>query len=123
MASRVYPSWWKDRSKERKARIDAALERLCVRLSTIDSVQSALVFGSYARGEIDPQSDVDLIVIQETTLSQGLRAADLYGQLACEIPLDMVVYTPEEFERLRQTRGFVKHVAGEARRIYARAPA
>jgi len=65
----------------------------------------AIVFGSWARGEADGYSDLDLVVVLQTELPRFERAKLLTGVLdAIPIPVDLLVYTPEEFER-----GMTKH--------------
>lgn len=45
------------------ARIESALDGLVRRLRTDDVVVAILVFGSYARGDFGPKSDLDLLVL------------------------------------------------------------
>lgn len=118
-----YPQWWLERAAERRKRLDAAVERLREQLGGLESVRLALVFGSYGRNQVGPTSDLDVIVVQETELPQTQRAAELYARLGCAVPLDLIVYTPQEFERLQRTRSFVRQAVAEGRTIYARAPA
>ena len=63
-----------------------------------------ILFGSRARGDVDEHSDYDLIVIKRTKRPFLERLRDMVPyllQLAC--PVDIVVYTPEEFERMGET--------------------
>ena len=60
----------------------------------------AVAFGSYARGVADAWSDLDLVVVIETDLprlERGQLLADLYDALP--VSLDLVVFTPSEFQR------------------------
>jgi len=64
--------------------------------------ERVILFGSYARGEITEDSDVDLLVVAETTLPPRER----YGairRLADDFPasFDIIVRTPEEYHRWR----------------------
>ena len=62
--------------------------------------QRAIVFGSYARGNADAWSDIDLAVVMESALPRWERALALGAlQDAIPVPLDLIVFTPEEFER------------------------
>ncbi len=66
------------------------------------SAEKALLFGSYARGVADAYSDIDLVVIEETNrpfVERGLSHLPLF-RLGPGI--DLLVYTPEEFERMRK---------------------
>ena len=63
-------------------------------------VQHAIAFGSYARGAADAWSDLDLAVVMETDLPR-LERVRLLGDLHDElpVPLDVLVFTPAEFEQ------------------------
>ncbi len=59
-----------------------------------------IAFGSYARGVADAWSDFDLVVVIDTDLprpERGRLLDDLYDALP--VSLDLVVFTPSEFER------------------------
>ena len=58
------------------------------------------MFGSTARGEADEWSDLDLVVVAETETAFFDRFRD-FGDLYEIWPrLDLLVYTPAEFERM-----------------------
>jgi predicted nucleotidyltransferase len=58
------------------------------------------VFGSFARGTQDAYSDLDLAVVLDTTLPRLERHRALTELFdASPVGLDLLVYTPEEFER------------------------
>lgn len=59
----------------------------------------AIVFGSWARGEADGFSDIDLAVVMDTTLPHPERALALTRELdqALSVVVDLLVYTPAEF--------------------------
>ncbi len=84
------------------------------------NVQKALLFGSLARGEASPRSDVDLILIQDT----NRRFLDRYDGILLEISkivedrdVDLLIYTPEELKKLASRR-FFKQVFREGKVIY-----
>jgi hypothetical protein len=45
------------------------------------------------------------------------RTADLYRQIQTDVDVDLLVYTPEEFQRQRQS-GFVRHALATGQVIY-----
>jgi predicted nucleotidyltransferase len=56
-----------------------------------------ILFGSRARGDARPDSDIDILVIQNSTEPGYRRDAALYLALAgLNAPVDVITYTPEE---------------------------
>ena len=70
--------------------------------------EQIILFGSQARGEARPDSDVDLIIIEKEPYgpnrSRRLRAAKLYQALMrCGVPTDILLYSQAEVERWRHS--------------------
>jgi predicted nucleotidyltransferase len=83
-------------------------------------ILKAIVFGSVARGEPSPHSDVDLILIQQTTRRFLDRYEGILLELNQAIPhaaVEALIYTPEEMERMRERR-FVATALREGKVIY-----
>ncbi len=59
----------------------------------------AVVFGSWARGEADGFSDLDLVVVLESDGPRAGRSLDLTRRLDDALPVvvDLLVYDPAEF--------------------------
>ena len=83
------------------------------------SVLQAWLFGSYARGEPSPHSDIDVIVVMQT----DRRFLDRYEPILFELnevspaPVELLIYTPEEFRRMRE-RAFIRRAMSEAVLLY-----
>src|SRR3989304_1988415 len=63
-----------------------------------------VLFGSRARGEHRPDSDIDLLVIEDSQLPRHRRAIPLYAALAdlsLNVDTEVIVYTPAEVEEWR----------------------
>src|SRR4051812_19573387 len=68
--------------------------------------QRVVLFGSHARGEARPDSDVDLMVEMESPLKRGPRAIEILRAFGIRPwAMDLVVYTPQEVARLRGQPG------------------
>ena len=99
--------------------VDEVRERLAPVLRRY-GILKAVVFGSVARGEPSPHSDVDLILVQRTDKRFLDRYEGLQRDLARAFPyaaVEALIYTPEEMERMRQRR-FVAKALSEGRVIY-----
>ena len=72
-----------------------------------DPVQ-IILFGSHARGDAHPQSDVDLLVVFSEIADKRKAAVDIRRTLA-DLPVakDILVTTPEELARQRDWVGTV----------------
>lgn len=60
----------------------------------------AIAFGSVARGESDRWSDLDLLIVTRTTRPFLERFRDFTGLYTVWPRLDLLIYTPEEFDRM-----------------------
>ena len=101
--------------------IDANLMDEIVRriVKTIDP-EKIILFGSQARREARPESDIDLLVIAESTQPRYRRAAPLYGALSDILaPMDILVYSPEEVQEWSQVpQAFVTTAIREGNVLY-----
>jgi predicted nucleotidyltransferase len=64
-------------------------------------VLQAYLFGSYARGDADELSDLDLILVVDTDERFVQRAAAFDDLYEIGLALEIMVYTPAEFEAMR----------------------
>lgn len=76
------------------------------------------VVGSFARGEVRPWSDLDLVVVAETSERPHRRARLFYDAADPTDAVDIVVYTPEEFASRRESNRFLRHALKQARLVY-----
>src|SRR3989344_3958493 len=70
--------------------------------------QKVILFGSYAWGKPGPDSDLDLLVIKDIKKPRLELERELRGLLfPSGIPLDVLVYTPDELEKsINEHRNF-----------------
>lgn len=81
-------------------------------------VRAAYLFGSIATRNASPWSDVDLIIVCDTTLPFVERPRDFWDLLDLGLPIDILVYTPEEFRQLWELpSGFWKTVRESHERL------
>jgi predicted nucleotidyltransferase len=81
-----------------------------------------ILFGSHARGEEGPNSDIDLLIIMPLSGSKREKQVEIRLALqAIRVPKDIVVTTPEEFQWRQEVPGTIERPAArEGRVLYAR---
>lgn len=78
------------------------------------------LFGSYARGEAGPHSDVDFLVIEPQVAGRHAEMVRLRRALrGLEAPVDVVVYSEEQADRYGLTWGHVVRHALEEGQLLA----
>lgn len=77
-----------------------------------------ILFGSQARHEAGPDSDLDLFVEMETSRRPPERAIEISTAFGLRSwPMDVIVYTPQEVERLRQSKSTLLSVIEREGRV------
>ncbi len=73
-------------------------------------VEKAVLFGSYAKGKTNKESDVDLILVDKKFHGKDFheRCKGLWLQWDIDLPVDFLCYTPKELEKLRKKISIVK---------------
>jgi predicted nucleotidyltransferase len=98
------------------------IQTIVSRIAEAIQPQQIILFGSWARGERGPHSDIDILVVKESALPRPQRYAEvrrLFWGLG--VPMDILVYTPEEFARYQSVPGSFTHtVAREGKVLYVR---
>jgi len=84
--------------------------------------QKIILFGSYARGDYGPDSDLDLMVVMDRVESPRSESVRLRRALRGLLtPIDIIVATPEQLERHKNTLGLIyRNVLAEGKVIYER---
>jgi predicted nucleotidyltransferase len=79
-----------------------------------------ILFGSLARGNYNENSDIDLLVIQETDKDRLEITKEYYKEIDYDIPTDFVITTPEGFRNGNEDRTnvFAKNILEEGIIIY-----
>jgi predicted nucleotidyltransferase len=81
--------------------------------------QKIILFGSYARGNPRPESDVDILVIMDTSLKDVQQAIQICQQIEYRFGLDLIVHTPKYLaERVKMGDWFLRDVLKEGKVLY-----
>ncbi|MBM4283626.1 MAG: nucleotidyltransferase domain-containing protein [Deltaproteobacteria bacterium] len=105
---------------------DLVQEMTAIMVAAVDP-QRVILFGSYAKGEAGPASDLDFLIVQDHPFtpqaSRRKQMARLWRLLAhFPVSQDILMVTPEEVDQWRDT---INHVIARALRegkvVYERA--
>ena len=101
---------------------DALQLEIVRRLLTVSDPVQIILFGSYARGDFGPDSDMDLLVIEEGVEHVRQESVRLRQELrGLPVPIDVIVATPEHVQRYRDAIGLIYGPAiREGRVLYER---
>ncbi len=96
------------------------LDEIVRRIVQAAKPKKVILFGSRARGEARPDSDLDLLVIAESAQPRHRRSAPLYGVLSdILLSMDIIVYSPEEVKEWSEVpQAFVTTAIREGKILY-----
>jgi uncharacterized protein len=100
------------RARSRAASLSPAIHDMVRRLAARWQPDKIILFGSYARGTADAESDADLLIVMPVEGRRRPIVAEMYGELA-DVPMakDLVLVTPEGVERQRDDPGTIIYPA------------
>jgi predicted nucleotidyltransferase len=96
------------------------LDEIIRRVVEVASPERIVLFGSAARGEMGPHSDVDLLVVKSGAHRRRLAQSIYMSLFGVGQAVDVVVVTPEDIERYRDSYALVIGAAlREGKVVYA----
>jgi predicted nucleotidyltransferase len=101
-----------------QAQIDRAVKRIVKKFAP----ERIILFGSQARGDAGPDSDIDLLVVMPVEGSIYEKGLEISVALpAGPLPVDVIVTTPEQFAWRKNFVGTIEWPAArEGKVLYAR---
>jgi predicted nucleotidyltransferase len=105
-----------------KLEVQEKLQEVVNRIVKEYQPEKIILFGSFAWGEPDPDSDIDLLIVKETKNTR--EAARKISRLIFPrpFPMDILVYAPDEVERkIKEERNlFIEDIVNNGRILYER---
>lgn len=82
--------------------------------------EKIILFGSAAKGDFKEGSDIDLLIIKNSSLDKIRRAVEIEKSLSDRrLPIDILVYTPSEIEESLKIRGsFAENILKNGKVLY-----
>ena len=104
-------------AERRRIILEEELKRIVGKFEELD-VEKVILFGSLATNNVHKISDIDLIIIKKTDERFLDRLENIYQHLMPEVGMDILVYTPEEFEEVKGKSDFIRSALKNGRVIY-----
>ena len=84
------------------------LDRILEALKAHYHPEQVIVFGSLASGEIDEDSDIDLLIVKDTDKRFWDRIREVISICDYNVGVDFLVYTPDELSDAAKNNPFVR---------------
>jgi predicted nucleotidyltransferase len=107
--------------KARKKTVsDEILQEIVLRIVEVAKPEKIILFGSAAREEMGPDSDLDFLVIKSCKNRRKTARKIRRRLIGIGIPKDIIVATPQDMERYKDTIGLIYRPAlKEGKVLYA----
>lgn len=99
---------------EDREKIYEQLKEFAHLLKTKHKVKKVYLYGSFARGDFNEGSDIDLIIVGEFEGRMPQRINKIFNLTS--LPIEPLVYTQAEFEQMKE-RAFLKEVLATAKEL------
>lgn len=101
--------------KPPKEQIARQLEKLVTSIKELDP-EKIIIFGSMARGDYTALSDIDVVVVMQSDKDFFARTFEVMRHCNTDIPLDLLVYTPQEFQSMIEHQNpFIRKILKEGK--------
>lgn len=109
---------------ERQEQLAQALEHILQTLTAQYQPQKVILFGSMARGLVSEWSDLDLVIIKDTSLPFLKRLTEVALLCRLRVGVDFLVYTPNEFAQMVADKNpfIIEEVIRKGKVLYEREP-
>jgi predicted nucleotidyltransferase len=102
--------------------VERKIQQMVSRIVRRFDPERIILFGSHARGDAGPDSDVDLLIVLPFSGSKHEKTVEIRLALrGIRVPKDIVVTTPEDFLWRKEVPGTIERPAAlEGKLLYAR---
>ena len=102
---------------------DELLQTITTRIVEALHPERVILFGSWARSEQGPESDIDLLIVHESDLPRPQRYAQVRRLFwGMGIPMDILVYTPKEYAKYQTVPGSFTHTVSHEGKVLDAGP-
>ena len=106
-----------EKISNRRIKLRKSLDLLLKQLKDFGAIRIYL-FGSYARDEIDVNSDLDVFVIMPSNKTGKEWLNFIYSNIERGIASDIIVFNKNEYENQLPSNSFLKNIINSGRLVY-----
>jgi len=108
-----------DFKRNRREHFEKELKNVVEKIVRGYSPEKIILFGSFSRKNVQDPGDMDLIVIKSTDQDPWERAASVDEIIEHNVPVDILIYTPEEIRKRRAMHDeFVEEFSVKGKVVY-----
>lgn len=100
-------------------KLSSDIKKLIAQIRDSYNPIQVIIFGSSAKCTRKKDSDIDLLIVKNTKKDPLMRSYEVRKGLNTDLPLDILVYTPEELKkRYRLGDMFVREILETGEKVY-----
>lgn len=101
--------------------LNALLDRVCVKAKEVfgDSLTAVKLFGSYARGDYDDESDIDIMIVVDMNTEELPDYEKIFSDFAFDLTLEyktlpsVLLQDRETYEKYKASHPFFRNIERE----------
>lgn len=106
---------------KRKRWLETELHKLVSEITTKYLPQKIILYGSLSTGKIKSTSDIDIIIVKDTDKIYYDRIRELVKLCDYNVGVDILIYTPSEFEQMKKNKFFREEILMKGTILYDKA--
>ena len=108
---------------DRKTQLEQELKRVTEIIVREYHPDRVILFGSLAQGKVHEWSDIDLVIVRDTSHRFLDRIREIFLLTHPRVAFNVVVYTPHEVAEMEERKHYfwIDEIAGKGKVLYDRA--
>lgn len=101
--------------------MEIKIQEMADKIAKDHNPEKIILFGSWAWGKPNEESDVDLFIVKETENTR-IEAMNIDRSIPFRpFPIDLIVYTPKQFEKWKRLEEpFLAKIINQGKLLYGR---
>lgn len=105
------------RKQARRAALQQALPKILGQLKALGA-RKVILFGSFARGEVGPRTDLDLLAVMPSERTSRRWMEIIYSTVQRPVACDILAYNEEELRQMVPASRLIRRILQEGKVVY-----